>query len=53
MEDKTIEVKREIIGIFRENRLTVAEIRDVLREINEALDDISVIMEKPHTDGAV
>ncbi len=53
MENKNDEVVREVVDLFRSKELTVAEIRDVLAEINEALDSISVIMEKPHTGGAV
>lgn len=53
MENKCDEAVREVVDLFRSKNLTVADIRDVLTEVNETLDSISVIMEKPHTGGAV
>lgn len=53
MEDKNFEVAKEIVDFLRAKHLTVAEIRNVLADINEVLDSISVLMEKPHTGGAV
>lgn len=49
MENKCDEAAREVVDLFRSKKLTIAEIRDVLMEVNETLDSISVIMEKPHT----
>lgn len=43
MLDKVDEVKKEIVNLFRRNQLTVAEIREVLRDINEAIDYVAVI----------
>ena len=53
MPDVIIEVKREVVNLFRAKKLTVAEIREVLADINEALDSISVLKEWPHTDKSV
>lgn len=53
MDGKIEEVARDVIDMLRLKQLTVAEIREVLTTINEVLDDISVLKEKPHTAGTV